>query len=226
MRTVDDREAAWLERALDRARGKFIMAMVGHPRFAGGGDTSLGDEKFAALYRLLESRGVTIAMAGDTHDFEYYQTALATSGGLQTMHYFVNGGGGAYLSIGTAFDWPNQPVGIRSWAFYPTLEELKGKLDSETPLWKRPFLLWLEHFGAWPISTAEPLSGIFDFNRAPYFQSFIEVRVERSASRIRLILHGAGGQLRWRDLQIGGDVLPPGAQLEDEVDFVVPMTPR
>jgi uncharacterized membrane protein HdeD (DUF308 family) len=222
LRTIDDREASWLEGALDRARGKFIMAIVGHPRFAGGRDTSIGDEKFAALYRLLESRGVTMAMAGDTHDFEYYRVA---GGSNRTMHYFVNGGGGAYLSIGTAFDWPNQPGAVRSWAFYPTLEDIKNKLDSETPLWKRPFLFWLENFGAWPISTAEPLSGIFDFNRAPYFQSFIEVRVERSAHRVRLFLHGAGGPLRWRDLQLGGDVLPPGAQPEDQVDFVIPMAP-
>jgi 3',5'-cyclic AMP phosphodiesterase CpdA len=73
-RTVDERQWSWLQGALDRARGKFIMAIVGHPRFAGGKDTSVGDEKFAALYQLLESRGVTIAMAGDTHDFEYYKT--------------------------------------------------------------------------------------------------------------------------------------------------------
>jgi uncharacterized membrane protein HdeD (DUF308 family) len=150
LRTVDDREASWLERALDRARGKFTMAIVGHPRFAGGRDTSIGDEKFVALYQLLESRGVTIAMAGDTHDFEYYRV---TNGSTRPMHYFVNGGGGAYLSIGTAFDWPEQPGAVRSWAFYPTLEDIKNKLDSETPLWKRPFLVWLENFGAWPIST-------------------------------------------------------------------------
>jgi len=91
---------------------------------------------------------------------------------------------------------------------------------------KRPFLFWLEHLGAWPISTAEPLSGIFDFNRAPYFQSFVEVRIERSARRVRLLLHEAGGPLRWRDLQLGGDVLLPGANLDDQVDFVIPMASR
>ena len=40
LRTVDERQWAWIERALDRSRGKFIMAIVGHPRFAGGQDTS------------------------------------------------------------------------------------------------------------------------------------------------------------------------------------------
>ena len=38
LRTVDERQLAWIERALDRSRGKFIMAIVGHPRFAGGHD--------------------------------------------------------------------------------------------------------------------------------------------------------------------------------------------
>ena len=227
LRTVDARQWSWLEGALDRARGKFIMAIVGHPRFAGGKDTSVGDEKFAALYRLLESRGVTIAMAGDTHDFEYYKTELMSgSSGPRDVHYFVNGGGGAYLSIGTAFDWPDQSATVRSWAFYPKLEDLRRKLDSETPLWKRPFLLWLEHFGAWPISTAEPLSGIFDFNRAPYFQSFVEVRVERSAHRVRLTLQGTTGPLLWHDLQLGGQLPPTGANPEDPVEFVIPMVSK
>jgi hypothetical protein len=139
------------------------------------------------------------------------------------MHYFVNGGGGAYLSIGTAFDWPAQSTTVQSWAFYPRLDDLTRKLDSETPLWKRPFLFWLEHFGAWPISTTEPLSGIFDFNRAPYFQSFVEVRVERSAHRARLILHGTTGPLHWRDLQLGGGLHPADTKPDDRVEFVIPM---
>jgi hypothetical protein len=38
LRTIDERQWAWIERALGRSRGKFIMAIVGHPRFAGGRD--------------------------------------------------------------------------------------------------------------------------------------------------------------------------------------------
>ena len=40
-------------------------------------------------------------MAGDTHDLEYYRE-LPQNGDGHTMHHFVNGGGGAYLSIGAA----------------------------------------------------------------------------------------------------------------------------
>ena len=45
------------------------------------------------------------------------------------------------------------------------------------PLWKQPFWYWIKWFNAWPFSV-EAFSGIFDFNRAPFFQSFMEVRVK------------------------------------------------
>jgi uncharacterized membrane protein HdeD (DUF308 family) len=217
LRSVDDRQRAWLERALERSRGKFAIAIVGHPRFAGGRDTAEADEKFAALYQLLTNHGVRIAMAGDTHDFEYYWEASRPRG----MHHFVNGGGGAYLSIGTALNFPNQPAAT-SWAFYPRTDQLRAKMDNEMPLWKQPFWYWINWFNAWPFSV-EALSGLFDFNRAPFFQSFMEVRVERSKRRVVLILNGVHGPLQWRDLQIGGAVVPAGARLEDYVEFHVSM---
>ena len=116
MRSVDDRQSAWLVRALERSRGKFIMAIVGHPRFAGGADTAIGDENFKALYDQLSHAGVAVVMAGDTHDFEYYKEAAA---GGRDLHHFVNGGGGAYLSIGTALDFPKRPA-VDTTANYPS----------------------------------------------------------------------------------------------------------
>jgi hypothetical protein len=92
------------------------------------------------------------------------------------------------------------------------------------PLWKQPFWYWIKWFGAWPFHI-EALSGLFDFNRAPFFQSFLEVRVERSKKRVVLVLNGIHGPLQWRDLQTGGTVLPPGATPDDPVEFVVPMDP-
>jgi len=230
LRTVDERQWAWIERALGRSGGKFTMAIVGHPRFAGGHDippfteghdVSESLEKFAALYRLLANHNVKIAMAGDTHDFEYYREMIAGEGATRIVHHFVNGGGGAYLSIGTALDFPNQPA-VGNWAFYPRTDELRRKLDAETPLWKQPFWYWIKWFHAWPFSV-EALSGLFDFNHAPFFQSFMEVRVERSRQRVVLVLNGVSGPLRWRDLQIGGAVLSPDVTLDDPVEFIVPM---
>ena len=227
LRTLDARQWAWLERALNRNRGKFVMAIVGHPRIAGGHDippTAEGHDvadtagKFAALYRLLANHNVKIAMAGDTHDFEYYRE---TMDGGRAMHHFVNGGGGAYLSIGTALDFPKQPA-TADWAYYPRTDRLRAKLDAETPIWKQPFWYWIKWFNAWPFSV-EALSGIFDFNRAPFFLSFMEVRVERSKRQVVLVLNGVHGPLRWADLQTGGTVVPPGAMPDAPVEFIIQM---
>ena len=158
LRTVDERQWAWLERALGRSRGKFTIAIVGHPRFAGGHDlpptaegldVSESSGNFAALYRLLARHNVRIAMAGDTHDFEYYREKVGSDGAAQVMHHFVNGGGGAYLSIGTALDFA-QPPAVGDWAFYPRTDRLRAKMDAEMPLWKQPFWYWIKWFGAWP----------------------------------------------------------------------------
>jgi uncharacterized membrane protein HdeD (DUF308 family) len=230
MRTVDERQLAWIERALDRSRGKFTMAIIGHPRFAGGHDippTAEGQdvaessEKFAALYRLLATHNVKIAMAGDTHDFEYYRENIVGDGPERVMHHFVNGGGGAYLSIGTALDFPKEPAAA-DWAFYPRTDHLRAKMNAEMPLWKQPFWYWIKWFNAWPFSV-EAFSGIFDFNRAPFFQSFMEVRVERSKKRVVLILNGVHGPLQWSDLQTGGAIIPLGAKPDDPVEFIISM---
>jgi uncharacterized membrane protein HdeD (DUF308 family) len=230
LRTVDERQWAWIERALERSQGKFIMAIVGHPRFAGGHDipstaeghdVSESSEEFAALYQLLAKHNVRIAMAGDTHDFEYYKERIGSDENGRVMHHFVNGGGGAYLSIGTALDFPERPA-VNDWAFYPRTDRLRAKMGAEMPIWKQPFWQWIKWFNAWPFSV-EALSGLFDFNRAPFFQSFMEVRVERSKRRIVLALYGVDGSLRWRDLQIGGAALPASATADDAVEFIVSM---
>jgi hypothetical protein len=169
----------------------------------------------------LASHNVRIAVAGDTHDFEYYGEELGNADATRVMHHFVNGGGGAYLSIGTALDFPTRPP-VHDWAFYPRSDALRAKMDAETPLWKQPFWSWIKWFKAWPFSI-EAFSGIFDFNRAPFFQSFLEIRVERSKARVVVVPHGVHGPLRWRDLQIGGTVLPPGTSLDAPVEFTIQM---
>jgi hypothetical protein len=198
LRSIDDRQRAWLTDALARSRGKFTMVIPGHPKYAGGTDTSIGDDAFSALYATLENAGVDVVMAGDTHAFEYYVQYNNVAGGTRPVYHFVNGGGGAYLSIGGALGWPDV-LPMETWAFYPGPEAVRAKLDAETPAWKQPVWAWIKRFGAWPVST-ETLSGIFDFNHAPFYQSFIEVRVERSRKRVVFALHAANGPVRWRDL--------------------------
>jgi hypothetical protein len=169
------------------------MAITGHPFYAAG-RSEIGEGSFKQVHDLLRARGVRVMLAGDTHDFEYYRDADA--------HYFVNGGGGAYLSIGTSMNWPERPD-VSQFAFYPRTDAVTAKLDAQTPSWKWPAWWWVKRVGAWPFSP-EALSAVFDFNRAPFFQSLVEVRVERSSGRVVFALLGVNGPLTWADLQTGG----------------------
>ena len=215
LRRLDDRQLVWLRAALERSRGQFTMVILGHPFYAGGAYAAEGKPSFRAVHDLLREYQVPVVMAGDTHDFEYYREP-----GDEGARHFVNGGGGAYLSIGTALDWPAQPP-VRDYAFYPRTDAVAAKLANETPLWKWPAWWWVRRFGAWPFSV-EALSAVFDFNRAPFYQSFMEVRVQRSAARVVLALHGVNGPLRWRDIQVGGGSRPANQGDDQPVEFTVP----
>ncbi|HUR99574.1 MAG TPA: DUF308 domain-containing protein [Pyrinomonadaceae bacterium] len=214
LRRVDERQAAWLDAALTRAGSNFKMVILGHPFFVAGEYVGGNDPAFQQIHDTLVRHKVGITLAGDTHDFEFYKEANG-------MLNFVDGGGGAYLSIGTALAFPDQPD-VPDYAYYPPTEGLRKKVGAETPLWKMPFYYWLEWFGGYPFDS-EMVSGAFDFNSAPFFQSFLEVRVERSHNRVRLLLYGVNGKLRWRDIQVGGNVRPEDAGDEDFVEFSAPM---
>jgi hypothetical protein len=218
LRTIDPAQEAWLEAALTRATGKLTMAVVGHPFFAGGQDTTVGDEDFARLKTRLLRHGAQILMAGDTHDLEYYSDPGATP--QSTVHYFVNGGGGAYLSFGTALAWPARPP-TSEWAYYPDRPAVSDKIQAKSPWWKRPAWWWTKVFAAWPFSP-EWLSAAFDYNVAPFFQSFIEVKVEPSANRVRLIPYGVHGRLTWQEIA-AAPTLRNGGGDDGLVEWIVPM---
>jgi uncharacterized membrane protein HdeD (DUF308 family) len=244
LRTVDTQQWDWLKAALGRAKGKFTMVILGHPlyaggRYQGGDDGPLAGEwtgqsgsapaiagraeiePFVAIHHLLREHRVPVVMAGDTHYFEYYREVFPSDEEAHVMHHFVNGGGGAYLSIGTPLDWPRDPA-VPDCAFYPRRTAVIDKLDRETPPWKMPLWQWTKRFKAWPF-TAETLAPAFDYNRAPYLRSFVEIRVEGTKNQVRLIPHGTNGPLRWRDLETFSAVAPPEKSGEDFVEFVVAM---
>ena len=221
LRTIDEREQAWLEAALSRAANNFKLVVLGHPFYVAGKYQGRGDAPFDAIHETLRRHQVDIAMAGDTHDFEFYREQYLVGSQEKQMLHFVNGGGGAYLSVGSALDFPAQPE-TPDYAFYPRKDQLDAKIRNELPLWKTPFLKWMDWFGGYP-SSVETLSGVFDFNRAPFFQSFMEVKVERSQRRVRLLLYGVNGQLRWRDIQVGGQTKPVDKSDDDFVEFIAPL---
>jgi predicted phosphodiesterase len=217
LRRLDEKQKAWFEAALQRAGNNFKMVVLGHPFFVAGKYQAASDADFNALHEILKRYDVKVAMAGDTHDFEFYRVPDAE----QEMFHFVNGGGGAYLSIGTAVGFPSNPD-VVDYAFYPRTDEITAKISNEAPVWKYPFYWWLRWLRGYPFDS-EMVSGAFDFNRAPFFQSFLEVSVERSQNRVRFLLYGVNGQLRWRDIQTGGQIKPPDKSDDDPVEFIAPL---
>lgn len=75
---------------------------------------------------------------------------------------------------------------------------------------------------AWPFSV-EWLSAAFDFNVAPFYQSFVEVRVEPSQRRVRLMPFGVAGRLRWNDSQDSADLILAGAAGDEFAEWTLAM---
>jgi hypothetical protein len=227
-RRVDPVQWTWLDEALAAARGKAIMVVLGHPLFAGGAYQAAGESDaddptgFAALHALLRRHGASVVMAGDTHDLEYYLETPSAGATTRPMHHWVNGGGGAYLSLGTALAWPSRPA-TETWAHYPSSRDVYAKIDASTPWWRRPAWWWTRDLGAWPFS-AEWLSALFDSNEAPFFQSFLEVRVEPSQQRLRVLPWGVHGRLRWSDLQASPGLRPASTSADAPAEWTIPWT--
>ena len=216
LRGVDPEEMKWLRAALEASRGKTIMAILGHPFYAGGHDTSSDDKEFLEIRELLRTYDVRLIMAGDTHDIEYYEEKRI---GGATVHHWVNGGGGAYLSYGAPLAWPKSPI-TNDWAFYPGRKAVVQKIESLTPWWKWPAWWWTREWNAWP-SSAEWLSAMFDYNNAPFFQSFIVVTVDPAANRVTLRPWGVHGPLTWKDFDRSPAVVPAGTSLDAPVEWVI-----
>jgi uncharacterized membrane protein HdeD (DUF308 family) len=218
LRRIDDDQMRWLKGALQRAGDRFKMVILGHPLYAAGRYQGGAEADFAELHRVLQQHGVDVVMGGDTHDFEFYKEDYESDGNSRSMYHFVNGGGGAYLSIGTALAWPEQPP-VEECGFYPRGDALANIIQTRTPPWKWPLWLWVEHLRAWP-SSPEMVASAFNYDRAPFYQSFMEVRVERSTGTVRLWLYGANGRLYWRDLHVQGQRIPGGKTADDLVEFL------
>ena len=60
LRGVDADELTWLRAALERSRGKMVMAVLGHPFLAGGHDVARDDAEFTALRDLLRAHDVRV----------------------------------------------------------------------------------------------------------------------------------------------------------------------
>jgi hypothetical protein len=221
LRRIDAKQMAWFEQALIRAGDNYKLVVLGHPFYVAGRYVALNEE-FRQVHDLMRRYRVNASMAGDTHDLEHYRETYDLGDGSREMFHFVNGGGGAYLSVGTAVAFPADPD-TSKYAYYPRTDDVNRKLDHETPFWKWPFLEWMRTLGGWPFDS-EIVSGAFNFNSAPFFQSFLEVRVERSQNRVRFIPYGVHGPLRWREIQVSPAIKPADVSSDSFVEFVSPIT--
>jgi uncharacterized membrane protein HdeD (DUF308 family) len=221
LRQIDADQEKWLRSILDASSGKFKMVIIGHPLYAAGYDQGKIHETLGAIHEILREYDVDIVMGGDTHDWEYYMENYQKQDKNNTMYHFVNGGGGAYLSIGTPLDWPEK-LPVSESAFYPREDQIVEKLNNEVPWWKQPVWVWTRDYGAWPF-TAETMAPSFNFNKAPFYQSFMEIRYEGSKGQIVLVPYGASGQLTWKDLQVFGHVIPEGQDESSPAEFRIPI---
>jgi hypothetical protein len=220
LRQIDSLQQTWLTNVLEASKGKFVMVVLGHPFYAIGEYQGKLNPKFESIHKLLRKYKVPLVMAGDTHDLEYYIEPPQDSES-STMYHFVNGGGGAYLSIGTAMaKAENMPT--KEYAFYPSQDPLVKKIEDNTPWFKYPAWTWTKKLNGWPFS-AEWLSAMFDYNVSPYFQSFIEIKVERSKNRIVLIPYSNHGRIKWNDMTSTSGSRPSGATMDDYAEWVLQM---
>jgi hypothetical protein len=221
-RQLDSLELSWVKQVLENNKGKFVMALLGHPFYAIGEYQGNMNPEFQKLHELLRSFKVPVVMAGDTHDFEYYLETPKNNDG-HVMHHFVNGGGGAYLSIGTAMAKAGT-MPTTDYAFYPSHDPLVKKIESNTSWYKYPVWWYTRQFNGWPFS-AEWLSAAFDYNVAPFFQSFMEIRVERSTNTVRFIPYSQHGRLKWSDITSTAGARSKGAGMNDLAEWVIPLKP-
>jgi hypothetical protein len=219
-RQLDSLEMAWVKQVLENSKGKFVMALLGHPFYAIGEYQGSMNPEFEKLHQLLRSYKVPVVMAGDTHDLEYYVEKPKENDG-HTMHHFVNGGGGAYLSIGTAMA-KAETMPTEDYAFYPRYDPLVKKIEANTSWYKYPAWWYTKKFDGWPFS-AEWLSAAFDYNVAPFFQSFMEIRVERTSNKVRFIPYSQHGRLKWSDITSTEGARKAGAKMDDFVEWSLPL---
>jgi uncharacterized membrane protein HdeD (DUF308 family) len=219
LRQIDSLQLAWVESVLEASKGKFVMALLGHPFYAIGEYQGSMNPRFEDLHRLLRRYQVPLVMAGDTHDLEYYQEERKDSS-VYTMHHFVNGGGGAYLSIGTAMA-KKEKMPTKEYAFYPSYAPLAKKIEDNTAWYKAPAWWWTRRLQGWPFS-AEWLSAMFDYNVAPFFQSFMEIRVEKSKKQIRLIPYSNHGRISWAEMTATAAVKPVQTADTSFAEWIIP----
>ena len=110
----------------------------------------------------------------------------------------------------------------KEFAFYPSYDPLVKKITQNIAWYKYPAWLWAKQLDGWPFSS-EWLSAMFDYNGSPYFQSFMEIKVESSRRRVVLIPYSNHGRIKWSDMTSTMGARADGASMNDFAEWVIPM---
>ncbi len=206
-RRVDAAQMAWLSGALDSARGKAKMAILGHPLYAGGKYTAVDNAEFAALHQLLREHDVSIVMAGDTHDLEYYAEPTWPARPDDTSLRQRRGRRLPEFRDRTRLARPaaRRPTGrsIR------TRDQVVAKIEATTPLWKRPAWWWTTAVRSLALLGRVAVGGLRRQRRAVLPELHRGPRGALGRNRIRLLPYGVHGRLSWGDLDVSGTCVPP-----------------
>ena len=136
--------------------------------------------------------------------------------GLQRLEYR------GYDSAGIAlFDTTGNVILTRS---IGKVSELVKKINDNTAWYKYPAWWYTQKFDGWPFS-AEWLSAAFDYNVAPFFQSFMEIRVEHKTKQVRFIPYSQHGRLQWKDITSTAGARNPSSRPDAFVEWSIPMQP-
>ena len=202
--------------------GKLTMAILGHPLYAGGDDMAAGQRRISrALQRLLREHGVTIVMAGDTHDFEYYAEPARRP--RAAVHHFVNGGGGAYLSFGTALAWPAAAADAPTGPSTRAATQVVDKIEARHAVVEAAGVVVDEAARRVAVLGRVAVGGLRLQRRAvlPELRRGPRRAVDAVASA--LLPYGIHGRLRWRDLSISAVLSASAGTTTISAEWVVPM---
>lgn len=214
---VDDIQMDWLRRMLEEANDKTKMVLLGHPFFAWNRDKTIELPGLIPILNLIRKENVSIVMAGDTHDLEFY---LDKTNPNHSIYHFVNGGGGAYISIDRAIGSPGKSI-TEQWAYYPSADALTEKLNENLPSILQP-LWWFanEKRQQGQVFSGDVLSTALDQDKSPFVNSFVVISVEASKKQIRIIPYGVHGRLKWSDFTLS---IHPKPVLENYAEWTIPM---
>ena len=199
------------------------MAILGHPLYAGGRYQGDDDAPFAALCtQLLREHHVAIVMAGDTHYFEHYRETYPAADGTHTYRPALCQRRRRRLRQHRhAARLARHAVGPRRRLLSEQGDGLCEARSRNAGVEMAPLVL----DQALPRLAVQRGTDVrrLRLQSRRISQSFVEVKVERSANRVRLVLHSAAGPVKWRRLDVFGSVRPSGASDDDVVEFVVPL---